>query len=209
MQGFIDDLVETMRDADGAGLAAIQVYEPIRICAIEVRNNPRYPYKPPIPLTVLVNPVLTPVDDELFDNYEGCLSVPNLRGLVQRNVHVRSRPGIVTARRSTDGGAWVGSGDVTSTSATTSTARSLSDRADPSTSPTGKSSTGTTSRRSSNDRVPWSRASGPDDGTGGSALQPAARFAGATVPATTGVLASRHPLATMRRPGRQLRSAAR
>jgi peptide deformylase len=88
-QAFIDDLVETMRDADGAGLAAIQVYEPIRICAIEVRNNPRYPYKPPIPLTILVNPVLTPVDDELFDNYEGCLSVPNLRGMVRRSVHVR------------------------------------------------------------------------------------------------------------------------
>ncbi|MDB4956646.1 MAG: Peptide deformylase [Myxococcales bacterium] len=87
-QAFIDDLVETMRDADGAGLAAIQVYEPIRICAIEVRNNPRYPYKPPIPLTILVNPVLTPIDDELFDNYEGCLSVPNLRGMVQRSVHL-------------------------------------------------------------------------------------------------------------------------
>ncbi len=89
MQAFIDDLVETMHDADGAGLAAIQVYEPIRICAIEVRNNPRYPYKPPIPLTILVNPVLTPVDDEMFLNNEGCLSVPNLRGMVNRHVHVR------------------------------------------------------------------------------------------------------------------------
>lgn len=89
MQAFIDDLVETMHDADGAGLAAIQVYEPIRICAIEVRNNPRYPYKPPIPLTILVNPVLTPVGDELFENNEGCLSVPNLRGMVQRSVHVQ------------------------------------------------------------------------------------------------------------------------
>ncbi|MEO7094259.1 MAG: peptide deformylase, partial [Polyangiales bacterium] len=88
MQGFIDDLVATMHDADGAGLAAIQVYEPIRICAIEVRNNPRYPYKPPIPLTILVNPVLTPVGDEVFENNEGCLSVPNLRGMVQRHVHV-------------------------------------------------------------------------------------------------------------------------
>ena len=85
MQQFIDDLVETMHDADGAGLAAIQVYEPVQICAIEVRNNPRYPYKPPIPLTILVNPVLTPVDDEQFDNNEGCLSVPNLRGMVKRN----------------------------------------------------------------------------------------------------------------------------
>lgn len=89
-QQFIDDLIETMRDADGAGLAAIQVYEPIRIVAIEVRgDNPRYPYKPKIPLTVLVNPVLTAVDDEVFENNEGCLSVPNLRGTVKRNVHVR------------------------------------------------------------------------------------------------------------------------
>ena len=89
MQAFIDDLVETMHDADGAGLAAIQVYEPVRICAIEVRNNPRYPYKPQIPLTILVNPVLAPDGDETFENYEGCLSVPNLRGKVRRHVHVR------------------------------------------------------------------------------------------------------------------------
>lgn len=90
-QTFIDDLIETMRDAEGAGLAAIQVYEPVRICAIEVRQNARYPYKPPIPLTILVNPVLTPVGDERFDNYEGCLSVPNLRGQVQRFVHLHVR----------------------------------------------------------------------------------------------------------------------
>jgi len=89
MQELIDDLVETMRDADGAGLAAIQIYEPIRICAIEVRDNPRYPYKPKIPLTILVNPVLTPVGDEQFSNNEGCLSVPNLRGVVKRYVHLR------------------------------------------------------------------------------------------------------------------------
>jgi peptide deformylase len=88
MQQFIDDLIETMHDADGAGLAANQVYEPVQICAIHVRNNPRYPYKPNIPLTVLVNPVLTPVGDEQFDNYEGCLSVPNLRGVVKRYVHL-------------------------------------------------------------------------------------------------------------------------
>ena len=60
-QEFIDDLIETMRDANGAGLAANQVYQPIQICAIEVRDNPRYPYKPNIPLTVLVNPVLEPL----------------------------------------------------------------------------------------------------------------------------------------------------
>ena len=90
-QQLIDDLIETMRDADGAGLAAIQIYEPVRIAAIEVRKSARYPYKPPIPLTILVNPVLTPVDEERFDNYEGCLSVPNLRGMVQRYVHLHVR----------------------------------------------------------------------------------------------------------------------
>lgn len=88
-QAFIDDLVETMRDANGAGLAAIQIYEPIRIVAIEVGNNPRYPYKPKIPLTILVNPVIQVLSDETFQNYEGCLSVPNLRGRVTRHARIR------------------------------------------------------------------------------------------------------------------------
>lgn len=91
MQDFIDDLIATMRDADGAGLAAPQVYEPIRICAIEVGNNPRYPYKPKIPLTILVNPVLEPLTVETFSNFEGCLSVPNLRGRVDRVLELRVR----------------------------------------------------------------------------------------------------------------------
>src|SRR5690606_2859777 len=59
-QAFIDSMVETMRDAGGAGLAANQVHEPVRVCVIEVADNPRYPYKPNIPLTILINPVLTP-----------------------------------------------------------------------------------------------------------------------------------------------------
>jgi len=88
-QAFIDDLIATMRDARGAGLAANQVYSPIRICALEVGDNPRYPYKPRLPLQVLVNPRLTPVANDTFENYEGCLSVPNLRGRVQRFAHIR------------------------------------------------------------------------------------------------------------------------
>lgn len=88
-QSFIDDLVETMHDANGAGLAANQVYEPVRICAIEIKNNPRYPYKPNYPLTILVNPIVTPTTDDTFMNYEGCLSVPNLRGEVRRFSAVR------------------------------------------------------------------------------------------------------------------------
>jgi peptide deformylase len=92
VQTFIDDLVETMFDANGAGLAANQVYRPIRVCAICVKNNPRYPYKPNFPLTVLVNPELTLTGDDTFLNYEGCLSVPNLRGEVRRStgVHVKA-----------------------------------------------------------------------------------------------------------------------
>lgn len=89
-QQLIDDLIDTMRDADGAGIAAIQVYQPVRLCVIEVRpNNPRYPEKEPIPLTVLVNPVITKLSDAQITTYEGCLSVPNLRGPVTRSAHIR------------------------------------------------------------------------------------------------------------------------
>jgi peptide deformylase len=63
----------------------------VQVCVVEVGKNPRYPYKPPIPLTVLVNPVLEPIGDETFENYEGCLSVPNLRGLVKRHLTLRVR----------------------------------------------------------------------------------------------------------------------
>ncbi|MDB4930380.1 MAG: Peptide deformylase [Myxococcaceae bacterium] len=88
-QRLIDDLIETMRDANGAGLAAPQIYEPVRLCALEVNNNPRYPYKPRIPLTVLINPVIELRTDERFDNYEGCLSVPNFRGVAPRATEIR------------------------------------------------------------------------------------------------------------------------
>jgi peptide deformylase len=90
-QRFIDDLVETMRDASGAGIAANQVHEPVRVCVIEVANNPRYPYKPNWPLTILVNPTVDATTDETFVNFEGCLSVPNSRGQVPRFAGVRVR----------------------------------------------------------------------------------------------------------------------
>lgn len=90
VQGLIDDLVDTMRAADGAGLAANQIGVPVRIAVLEVGSNSRYPYKPPIPLTVAVNPVVEPLDDELVEINEGCLSVP-LRGNVMRHVNVRVR----------------------------------------------------------------------------------------------------------------------
>src|SRR5919202_597893 len=88
MQGLIDDMIATMRGAGGAGLAANQVGELVRIAITEVpeSGNPRYPYKPPIPLTVMVNPVIEPVGDETAQINEGCLSVPDLRGTVERFV---------------------------------------------------------------------------------------------------------------------------
>jgi peptide deformylase len=92
VQRLIDDMIETMRAANGAGLAANQVAETVRIAVVEVREgNPRYPYKPPIPLTVIVNPVIEPLDGELAQINEGCLSVPDLRGEVPRHVNVRLR----------------------------------------------------------------------------------------------------------------------
>ncbi len=91
VQQLIDDLVDTMRAANGAGLAANQIGVPLRIATIEVNDNPRYPYKPRIPLTVVVNPVIVPLDDEVVEINEGCLSVPNLRGDVRRHVNVRVR----------------------------------------------------------------------------------------------------------------------
>jgi len=89
IQSFIDDMVETMRDANGAGLAANQVYNPIQVCVVEVEDNPRYPYKPRIPLEVLINPMITVLSEEVFENFEGCLSVPNIRGRVRRNAEIQ------------------------------------------------------------------------------------------------------------------------
>ena len=91
MQTLIDDLIETMHHANGAGLAANQIGESFRLCAIHVQDNPRYPYKPRIPLTVLVNPQLEFLTEDRFAVYEGCLSVPRMRGEVTRVSHVRVR----------------------------------------------------------------------------------------------------------------------
>lgn len=89
IQTLIDDMIDTMHDANGAGIAANQVYRALRICIIETKgNNPRYPYKPAIPLTVMINPIIEPLGDDKFDNIEGCLSVPNLRGLVPRHAKI-------------------------------------------------------------------------------------------------------------------------
>lgn len=90
IQGLVDDLIDTMRDAAGAGLAANQIGVARRIAVLEVGDNPRYPYKPPIPLTVAINPLIEILDDETVEINEGCLSVP-LRGNVERHVNLRVR----------------------------------------------------------------------------------------------------------------------
>ena len=91
VQRLIDDLIETRRAAGGAGLAANQVAALERVAVVEVDDaaRRRYPYKPPFPLTVIVNPVIEPLDDETLLINEGCLSVPGLRGDVVRHANIR------------------------------------------------------------------------------------------------------------------------
>jgi peptide deformylase len=93
IQELIEDLIDTKRATHGAGIAANQVGEPVRVAIVEVveEGNPRYPYKPPIPLTVMINPSLEPVGGETIEINEGCLSVPDLRGSLPRHLAVRVR----------------------------------------------------------------------------------------------------------------------
>jgi peptide deformylase len=89
IQRLIDDMIETMREYDGAGLAGNQVHTLARIAVIEVLQNPRYPDAPHVPLMVVVNPIVTPLTAEMEEGWEGCLSVPDMRGRVPRYTAVR------------------------------------------------------------------------------------------------------------------------
>jgi peptide deformylase len=91
VQDFIDDMIDTMYDYDGAGLAAPQVHVSKQIVVMEVCQNPRYPNAPAIPLTVYINPEITPLTEEMDEDWEGCLSVPGLRGRVPRYTKIRLR----------------------------------------------------------------------------------------------------------------------
>lgn len=91
VQQFIDDMIQTMHEYDGAGLAAPQVHVSKQIVVMEVSRNPRYPEAPAIPLTVYVNPDITPLTDDMDEDWEGCLSVPGLRGRVPRYTKIRLR----------------------------------------------------------------------------------------------------------------------
>ena len=86
---LIVDMHDTMRALNGAGLAAPQIGVGLQVVMFEVSANPRYPDAESVPFTVLVNPVLTPLSDDLEDAWEGCLSVPGMRGRVPRHTSLR------------------------------------------------------------------------------------------------------------------------
>ena len=89
MRALIDDLFETMYAVNGAGLAAPQIGVDLRLVIFGFRQNQRYPDAPPVPETVLINPTITPLDAAEEEGWEGCLSVPGLRGVVPRFARIR------------------------------------------------------------------------------------------------------------------------
>lgn len=89
LRALIEDMRDTMAHLDGAGLAAPQIGVPLRVVIFGVHANPRYPDAEEVPDTVLINPVLAPIDQEMEEGWEGCLSVPGLRGVVPRFLRLR------------------------------------------------------------------------------------------------------------------------
>jgi peptide deformylase len=88
---LVRDMLDTMRANNGAGLAAVQIGVPLRVVVFELEHNPRYPDAEPVPLTVLVNPTIEMLGEERDLGWEGCLSVPGMRGLVPRYKRLRYR----------------------------------------------------------------------------------------------------------------------
>lgn len=89
LEDLLQDLKDTMAAANGAGLAAPQIGVPLRVVIFGGPPSPRYPDAEHVPFTVLINPVLTPLGSEMAEDWEGCLSVPGMRGLVPRHVRLR------------------------------------------------------------------------------------------------------------------------
>jgi peptide deformylase len=89
LHALLADMRDTMLARDGVGLAAPQIGVNLRVVIFEVNKNPRYPDAETVPQTVLINPVITPLTDAMEDGWEGCLSVPGMRGLVPRYTHLR------------------------------------------------------------------------------------------------------------------------
>ncbi len=84
LHALIQDMQDTMESMNGAGIAAPQIGVSLRVVIFGIGSNPRYPDAEQVPYTVLINPVLTPVGEEMDDGWEGCLSVPGMRGVVPR-----------------------------------------------------------------------------------------------------------------------------
>jgi len=91
LHALVQDMLDTMQAMSGAGLAAPQIAVPLRVVIFGMERNPRYPDAEPVPFTVLINPQITPLDGELEEGWEGCLSVPGMRGLVPRYTRLRYR----------------------------------------------------------------------------------------------------------------------
>jgi peptide deformylase len=91
LRALVADLFDTMEAAQGAGLAAPQIGVDLQVVIFGFARNPRYPEAPPVPLTVLCNPVIEALDESVVEAWEGCLSVPGLRGLVPRWQRIRYR----------------------------------------------------------------------------------------------------------------------
>jgi peptide deformylase len=89
LHALIADMFETMKAANGAGLAAPQIGVDLQLVIFGFARNERYPEAPPVPNTVLINPQIAPLGDDLVDGWEGCLSVPGLRGVVPRFARIR------------------------------------------------------------------------------------------------------------------------
>lgn len=89
LAALLADMADTMRAADGAGLAAPQIGVGLRVVMFGVEANPRYPQAEPVPFTILVNPLVTPLGEAMEEGWEGCLSVPGMRGWVPRWREVR------------------------------------------------------------------------------------------------------------------------
>ena len=91
LDALLADMRDTMHAENGAGLAAPQIGVDLRVVIFGVERNPRYPQAEPVPYTELINPIITPLSEEMEDGWEGCLSVPGLRGVVPRHLRVRYR----------------------------------------------------------------------------------------------------------------------
>ena len=89
LHDLLADMRDTMRAMDGVGLAAPQIGVGLRVVIFGVQHNPRYPDAEAVPETVLINPLITPLGEAMEEDWEGCLSVPGLRGLVPRHAHIR------------------------------------------------------------------------------------------------------------------------